>query len=322
MFRKCVLILPVSALALLSCNPKTADQLIVSPVTPTTSTGTSSRSMPDSIATYQPVFGTAATVRQFPFGSSNQVNTTLRLKQVTLNGKLWIAYQYDAQNRLIERTNYYTDGTHIYFQLSYSYTNNGLVQIASKLNKEAPYVEGSPQNNDLLPNRTIAYSPVDKGLAGLTKTINTIFTEWSQQADITQSHLGFSPSGAYIWSGTIDDQGKRTDGITYRRSEVGNILWARSIAPLDYWAVDYFTYDTKPNPFRTTGDSEMINMGELLSFNSTNTNNVVTRQTLNQPGATDSWRYEYTYRPDGYPSQMKSYRGADFINTIAYTYNQ
>lgn len=312
-------LLPVSLLVLLGCNSQTTDQIIITPLNPP-ATGMSSRSMPDSIATYQPVFGTTGTPRQFPFGQLNPVNTTLRLKQVTLNGKTWITYQYDAQNRLTERTNYYTDGVHIYFQLTYTYDNNGLVQVASKLNKEAPFIEGSPQHNDLLPSRTIGYSPIDKGIAGLTKTTNTIFTEWSQQAGIAQSQLGFSPSGAYIWSGTIDNQGKRTDGTTYRRNDAGNILWARSIAPLDYWAVDYFTYDTHPNPFRTTGDSEM--MGDLQSFNTTNVNNVVTRTTINQPGAGDAWRYEYTYRADGYPTQMKSYRGTEFINTIEYTYTQ
>ncbi|MVM35728.1 hypothetical protein GO755_37280 [Spirosoma sp. HMF4905] len=321
MYRNLYLLLPVSLLALFSCNSQ-PDQITITPFPSTKNTGKSSRSMPDSIASYQPVFGAAGTARQFPFGQLNQTNTTLRLKKVTLNGKLWITYQYDDQNRLIERTNYYTDGQHIYVQLSYSYTSNGLVQVASKLNKEAPFTEGSPKNNDLLPSRTIAYSPIDKGIAGLTKTTNTVFIDWYQKAGVAQSHLGFSPTGAYIWSGTIDDQGKRTDGITYRRNEVGNILWARSVAPLDYWAVDYFAYDMKPNPFRTTGDSEMVDMSDLLSFNTTNPNNVVTRQTINQPGAVDSWRYEYTYRPDGYPSQMKSYRGGDFINTVEYTYNQ
>lgn len=317
MCRNLYLFLPVSLLALLSCNPKT-DQTTITPTPPT---GSLDASMPDSIATYQPVFGAVGTARQFPFGPSNQVNTTLRLTQVTLNGNVWITYKYDAQNRLIERTNYYTDGTHIYFQLTYTYTSTGLVQVASNLNKEAPFIEGSPQTNDLLPSKSITYNSVDKGIIELTKTTNTVFSVWLKTG-ITESQMGFSPAGAYIWSGTSTDQGKRTDGITYRRDETGNILWARTVVPLSYWAVDYFTYDTHPNPFRTTGDTELVDMGESLSFNATNANNVVSRQMINQPGAGDSWRYEYTYRPDGYPAQMKSYRGNDFINTIEYTYNQ
>lgn len=62
-----------------------------------------------SIATYQPAFGVASTAQQFPFGQSNQPGTTLCL--------VWYAYSYDS---------------------------NGLLQVATKLNKEAPYVEASP----------------------------------------------------------------------------------------------------------------------------------------------------------------------------------
>ncbi|GAB4016135.1 hypothetical protein GCM10028808_43620 [Spirosoma migulaei] len=322
MFRTCVLILPVSLLALLNCHPKTADQLAVSPVTPTASTGSLSRSMPDSIATYQPVFGVTSTAQQFPFGQSNQPGTTLRLTQVTYNGKLWLAYQYDAQNRLSERTTYYLDGIHIYVQFAYSYAGNNLLQVASKLNKEAPYLEGSPQNNDLLPSKTIMYSPIDNGIAGLTKITNTVFTDWYQKTGIEASQLGFNSEGMYIWSGIIDNQGKRQDNRIYRRNEKSNALWDRIGTTAGYWTVDYFTYDTHPNPFRTTGDSEMIDMNDMLSVNSINSNNVITRQTINEQGGRDDWRYEYQYRPDGYPSQLKAYRHGMLTTTLEYTYNQ
>lgn len=42
-------------------------------------------------------------------------------------------------------------------------------------------------------------------------------------------------------------------------------------------------------------------MNDMLSVNSINTNNVTTRQTINEQGGRDDWRYESQYYPMGIP---------------------
>ncbi len=324
MNKKHYIILIFSLFSLVSCNSKTGNSVSIPPVALGTVTEKVKPIMPDSIANYQPVLGVAGTIRQFPFGPSNQLFTTLRLAKVTTDGKLTNTYRYDDKGRLIERTDYYTDGIHIYNQFAYSYNTEGIRAVATKLNKEAPNLEGVPQNNDLLPSRTISYSPIDKSIAGIVKTTNTVFIDWYQKPGIVQSHLGFSPTGTLISEERRDEQGKMAVSTVYRRNEVGNVLWLRTRTSSSYWDWDihYFTYDTNPNPYRTTGDSQLVSMSDLLATNTSNINNVITHQANNSEGGGDGWRYAYDYRPDGYPYRMKAYRSGILTRTLEYSYNQ
>lgn len=306
---------------LLSCKPITEDKTAITPVSVLPTKVNSL--VPDSIASYQPISGKPLTTRQFPFGPLNSPTSNLRLTKVSYNGKLWISYKYDDSNRLSERTDYYLDGIHIYNQFGYEYDTDGQIHVVAKLNKEASgSPEGSPQTNDLQLSRTISFGLGTNSVAELIKTTNTVFIDWYQKTGITQSRLGFSPTGALISEQQFDEQNRPSNYVVFRRNKAGNVSWLRMGVSPDFTGISYYSYDNNPNPYFTIGDPQLTSMRDLLSTNSTNINNVTTMESAYAWGGKDAWRYEYIYRKDGYPSQMKAYRNGVLTNSIDYSYTQ
>ena len=104
---------------------------------------------------------------------------------------------------------------------------------------------------------------------------------------------------------------------------MGNIGLSRTGSLSNQWQMLSFTYDNKPNPFRTTGDSQPIDFSALFGVSAvTNLNNALTQSSVNSQGGRDKWRYVYEYRPDGYPYRMLSYRNEELSGTVEFVYNQ
>lgn len=325
-----VLIICVFTL-LIRCNPKvdSSTQPLVTPVSPVTSvtfTGATNLSdplIPDSITSYQPQFGSANTIRQFPFGLADQSTTRLRLINMLYNGKIVRSYRYHEQGRLAQRTDYYTNGVQIFRQFNYSHGVNGIVSINSQLNKEAPIVEGYPKGSDLLPSASITFTPTTDSLSGLERKTQTEFAVYKSELGLVRSQLRFSSKGVLIWEEIIDEKDKTSQYTLYRPNELGNIVFSRVGALFNRWVTTRFTYDDKPNPFRTTGDPQPVEFSSFRGISAiTNLNNALTQSSINSQGGRDEWRYVYEYRSDGYPYRMLSYRNEELTGTIEFVYNQ
>lgn len=327
-------ILTIGLFALLiGCNPKedNSSQPIIAPVLPGTpvppvgTTGLSDPLTPDSINAYRPEFGLATTVRQFPFGLANQPATSLKLSSILYNGKTVRTYQYDQQGRLAQRKDYYTNGIQIFRQFSYAYGMDGVAEITSQLNKEAPVVEGYPQKSDLLPSATIVFTRPTDSLSRIERNAQTEFAVYKSELGLTRSRLGFNPKGILVWEETIDEKDKTSQYTLYRPNELGNIVFSRTGSLFNNWQALQFTFDNKPNPFRTTGDPypRPVNLGDMYGISvTTNANNALTQSSTNSQGGRDNWRYTYEYRPDGYPYRMLSYRNEELTGTTEFIYNQ
>lgn len=323
------LLLPISWLSLLSCNPMDgADQQIVNPIAAQEATAFVASAndadplLADSINAYRPRFGDATTVRLFPFGVTGQPTTPLRLMKVSYNGRVVRSYQYNDQNRLAERTDYYTNGIQIYKRHTYNYDDTGLIRVATRINKDAAYVEGFPKTNDLLPSATVTYIPKSDSIAWTQKTTVAELMDRYQKAGTTEARLGFSPKGELIWEEKSDEQGQLNQYTLYRRSQAGNVVFRRTGSAFKRWANFHFAYDNKPNPFLLTGDLQSIDLGDLNGMETFNKNNVLTQSSVNSDGGRDQWRYEYEYRPDGYPNRLTTFRNDRLTSTVEFVYNQ
>lgn len=308
---------------LTGCKPKDGNVTVLPATPPVGKTGLSDSLTPDSINAYRPEFGIATTIRQFPFGSASRPTTGLKLSTILYNGKTVRTYQYDEQGRLAQRKDYYTNGIQIFMQFSYAYRMDGVIKIISQLNKEAPVVEGYPRRSDLLPSATIVFTRSTDSLSRIERNTQTEFALYKFELGLTRSRLGFNPKGVLIWEETIDEKGTPSQYTLYRPNELGNIVFSRTGSLLNNWQSMRFTFDDKPNPWKTTGDSHPQTIGDLYGAGITNSNNnVLTQSYMNSAGGRDNWRYTYEYRPDGYPYRMLSYRNEEFTGTIEFIYNQ
>ncbi|WP_428659428.1 hypothetical protein [Runella sp.] len=321
MLKLCYFILSLGLFALLGCNTETKPRIIPPIFTPEIAVETSDPLLPDSIFTYRPVFGKNEPIRQFPFGPANSPDPNVRLTKVTSNGKLLRSYEYTTQGRLIERTDYYADGLHVYKKHTYNYDTIGIVHITSQLNNEAPnaYVYGIPKTNELSLSRKIGYVSLSDTAFKVLKTTNTVFTDWNQPKGIVETRLGFNAAGALIWEEKNNQWDRLAEYTLYRRDQIGNVILQRYGALSRKWKNQYFTYDTKPNPFRTTGD---FLLPEVVDFDATNINNMVTQRVIDSESRRDSITYTYSYRSDGYPDEVKLYRAGQLVGTIGFSYNQ
>ncbi|AQG80426.1 hypothetical protein AWR27_14495 [Spirosoma montaniterrae] len=239
------------------------------------------------------------------------------------NDKTVRSYRYDEQRRLAQRTDYYTNGIHIVRQFTYRYGVNGILSIDSQLNKEAPVVEGYPQRSDLIPSATVAFTTTNDSLSRIEKSTQTEFAVHKIELGNTRARLGFNQHGVLVWEEIIDEKGKISQYALYRPDEMGNIGFSRTGSLSNQWETFKFTYDNKPNPFKTTGDALPGNFSSLHGISvATNLNNALTQLYINSQGGRIEWHYVYEYRPDGYPRRMLSYRDKELDGTIEFVYNQ
>ncbi|GAB4034141.1 hypothetical protein [Spirosoma gilvum] len=275
--------------------------------------------VPDSIAAYRPTFGNASTVRQFPYSATNQPGIGIRLTKVLYNGRPIRTYAYNEQGRLTDRTDYYTDGTHIYKTFSYTYQAGKPVNIVSQLNKEANSTTSYPRNNELRPS---TQTTLTDSAGWIRKTTTVEFLDGYQKPGTSISRLGFSPAGTLIWEEKLDTKGAVNQYTLYHRNESGNVALRRTGLLNNRWETLRYRYDNNPNPFRTTGDIQSLDFGDLSGFDLTAINNATSVSSVNSEKGNIQWRYTYEYRPDGYPSRATIYRDERMTSTIEFIYNQ
>lgn len=327
MVKSFFLSLPVGLSVLLGCNSE-PDNLqpsdLVLTQEPSLSEASARQTNPmglDSMDAYRPALGPANTARQFPFGSAAQRPTGPRLTKVSFNGRTIRTFQYDGQGRLSERTDYYTNGVQIYRKFAYTYGPNGPERINSFLNKEAGYIEGFPKQSELRPSATITFAANSDTVAQLKATTVAEFLDGYRRPGTTSSVLGFSPNGALVWEEKTDEQGQLSQYTLYRRNQANNVVLRRSGYAFNRWDSHRFTHDDKPNPFRTTGDLQPLDLGELGGIDMMSANNVLEYRFTSSMGGRETWRYTYDYRPDGYPQKVTVFRSGRQSGTYEFGYN-
>ncbi len=328
MIKALLFLLPVSLSTLFGCHPN--QESFSAPIIPpdsaqeaTVLVATAKQAnglAPDSIDAYRPAFGASSTVRQFPYGLATRRAEGPQLASVSFNGRIIRTFQYDGQGRLTERTDFYTNGIQVYRKFAYTYGPNGLERINSFLNKEAGTVEGFPKQSELRPSTTVSYASASDSLALIRKTTAVEFLDWYQKPGTTIIQLGFSASGALVWEEKTNEQGQLSEYTLYRRNESNNVVLRRKGFQFNRWETHQFTYDDKPNPFRTTGDSQSLDLGELSGIDVMNPNNVATQSFASSQGGREIWHYAYEYRTDGYPAQVTVYRGNRQAGSYGFMY--
>ncbi len=162
--------------------------------------------------------------------------------------------------------------------------------------------------------------PADEAKSWLRKTYQRNDELYRQESETRRQRLGFDAKGQLVWQEGIHLTGADARIISYqlyRRDDAGNAVFIRSVGN-GYYATtpteEFLTYDDKPNPYRTTGD--------ITSLESTNVNNVLSRKVVEEAGRVTVYRYEYEYRPDGYPSRVRTYGNGELLSTKEFVYNQ
>lgn len=279
---------------------------------------------PDFVRAYVPNLGEGSQERRFPFGSNGLLSNSLRLVEVRHNyghGEHKMTFQYDSLGRLSKRISY-SQGF-IFIQYTYEYKGEKGVEVLKKENREASGVSYgvSLRNNDLVAGSLSHYEPISAPKSLFSKIVES---KLGQEPETKRLKLGFDNSGNLVQEEELYRNGVdeilRASKI-YKRDQIGNISFSRP-GGSNFWGVEFFTYDNKPNPFRTTGDITLLQdlAGEIS--NVTNFNNVLRQTILKKEGPTENILYEYEYRPDGYPSKVKAYRSGELQYTREFVYNQ
>lgn len=317
--------LPLVLLVLAGCKPEKDDVFYLLP-----SPEPIQKSFaPDSVLKYLPKLGNANQLRQFPFGPVGQPDNSLRLIEFTENNRSMRyknTFQYDQTGRLSQWTRYNKDGF-IFSQHSYRYDEGGKVEVLALLNKDAPSVNYGLQimTNDLVPSYSSLFEPVANNGALISRTDDVKTSFYIQKPGTTSSRLSFGTDGHLakqdvLYRNGIDET--ISSSRIFKRNEKGNLEFIHNLS-INYESVEYYTYDDKPNPFRTTGDINLLKdliPSELAGV--FNINNVMSMEIVSKEGVQYALYYVYEYRPDGYPSVMKVYNRGELISTREFKYNQ
>ena len=316
----------VALLVLAGCNPEKA-AVLYPPLSPEP---IQKSYAPDSVLKYLPQLGDANQVRQYPFGPTGKPATSLRLMEFTENNHSFeykTVFQYDPTGRLSEWTRYNQDGF-IWSRQTYRYDEGGKVEVTTEWNKGVPRVSSGIKlmANDLMPVYTCLLEPVVSNASLVMRTDEIMETPMNlQNPGTTRSRLSFGTDGRLIRQDALHRHGV-TENIVWSRifkwDEKGNIDFIHEVSST-YPGVYYYTYDDKPNPFRTTGDITLLK--DLLPGEWTgalHVNNVRRREIHSKERVQETLEYRYEYRPDGYPTTMKVYQRGELISTRAFKYNE
>lgn len=276
----------------------------------------------DSINAFRPVLGDADVVRQFPFGLAGKPTGTLRLSEVSKTFGSFpdkTVFQYDILGRLSTSTDYIETDVRLE-KRTYQYNGStSLPNTFTEINGIKIYGYLPPLKDELVPSVSTKYETTNETKSWILKSAEANPSVYSLKPGTTRTRQGFGAAGALVWEEEIYLQAADaiiTSYKLYRRDTAGNAVFIRSVG--DGYSVfpteEFLTYDDKLNPYRTTGD--------IMSLESTNVNNILSRKIVDQKGQVTTYRYEYEYRPDGYPSQMKTYRNGGLLSTNEFGYNQ
>ncbi len=273
---------------------------------------------PDSINSFRPVLGDANVVRRFPFGASDKPSSSLRLTEVNRisgSGPLKTVYHYDDSSRLSAITDYIEPDVRLEKRTYQRDGSSALPNISTEINRIKVYGYLGPLKDELVLSTSTKYEPTDETKSWILKSEEANPSVFSLKPGTTRIRQGFGMTGALVWEEEIYLNAADATITAYklfRRDVEGNAVFVRSV---DKYQVseETISYDDKPNPYYLTGD--------IVSLEATNRNNILTRRAIENGRATTR-RYEYEYRPDGYPSRVKSYRNGELDSTMEFVYNQ
>ncbi|MPR32620.1 hypothetical protein [Salmonirosea aquatica] len=318
---KSVRYLAIALLALAGCKPEKDGVFYLDPM-PVFEEKKGSPLASDSINAYRPVIGAANVERAFPFGTVNEpvgvrlleviekVTNSITNPSERYNDKT--IYEYGASGNLVKKIRQTTKGM-IWDINTYEPNAEGKIQIATKVNTGIDYFRGELNELSLFGNTL--YESTDEDFSWGLKSFQRYYSN-NQNSPIERTRLGFDAKGQLVWEEGIylDAASSRiTSYKLYKRDANGNATFTRYVNG-NYPITEHkMTYDDKPNPYRTTGD--------ILLPEVTNSNNILTQQII-ENGVITTFRYEYEYRPNGYPSRVQTYKNEELISTREFQYNQ
>lgn len=321
--------LPLILLALAGCKPEKDGVFYLPPVPETTQKPFA----PDSITAYTPKLGASDQVLRFPFETEAILSNSIRLTELTSvykGEKTSTIFRYDAAGRLSERTEYDKNGF-ILLKYKYLYEGSSKITVSIEMNKNNPSITYSPaKNSDLQQYSRVIFEPFLNDRAMIQRTDEVDWGGYGLKTGTTLSRLGFGISGNLVRRDVLYRNGA-DETVTYsrifKRDEAGNIAFIYSKSETQE-SLENFTYDNNPNPIRTTGDVMRLKdlAGEVTyspyTNNISNANNIMSERIEVKDNYIEEIFHIYEYRPDGYPSGMKSYRHGELISTRAFKYNQ
>ncbi len=286
---------------------------------------------PDSVLSYVPVLGNASQVRQFPFGPAGRPDTSVRLVEFTdYSDRRKVEYrtvfQYDQAGRLAQWTRYNKDSL-IYSRHSYAYDAGGKISVKVEKNQSTDIAElfyVYLKNNDLEVSYLSSFEPTAGSNVLLSRTDDVKTPFFIQTVGITHSRLSFGTDGQLVREDVLSSNGENAGVVSsriFKRNETGNIAFIHLKSAKEE-RVEYYTYDDKPNPYRTTGDVMLLKdliPGEMAGVS--NINNVLIAEVFSKNG-NSALHYVYEYRPDGYPFVMRSFYQGELTNTREFVYSR
>ena len=310
--------LPLVLLALAGCKPEKDDVFYLDPM-PVFEAKKSSPLASDSINALRPSIGAANVEREFPFGTANKP-VELRLLEVTekfndpnVRYENKTTYEYGTSGKLVKKT--YQTNTGIIWDINtYDSGTSDRVQVTTEVNKGVVYVQGYYRRNG-----KTQYEPTNETKSWVLKSYNRDDQYNGDNSPTLRTRLGFDSKGQLVWEEGIY-LNAASSGITsyklYKRDANGNATFTRFVTGTPI-TEEKINYDDKPNPYRTTGD--------ILLPEATNPNNILTQQ-ITETSVTGkyitTYRYEYEYRPDGYPRLSKTYKDEKLSSIREFKYNQ
>lgn len=250
----------------------------------------------DSTLLDRPQLGDANTVLNFPFGLGSRIKDDIRLIAIKNAGKPYQEYKYDDEGRLIEKIGYYSIGGQIASSTRYEYAISGISKIEYWGNVAGVMIESYPTTSEL---RLLSHEIFSNGNseAVLDKTFQKTEFQGSYYSPEPMK-IGFDKNGQKVWEARTNGGEIIMDYWVFNRDKNKNISFVKWRRNFDYEIGNQttYTYDTKGNPYATTGDA--------ADWRSSNPNNILREEFLNNMGNGTSTHYEYLYRNDGYPSRL------------------
>lgn len=221
----------------------------------------------------------------------------IRLVEVHLDGRRFLKFIY-KNGYLTDEINYSTDSRAIYLSTDhYNRDKQGLIKIETRGRK------------------------YDEGVIGTDTTLLLYSQTFSRLSDLSVS-TGY---GEYIFNknGSLLEQVHDYLSVVYNIDSRNNIIAANTTIkdgdPNSTTSAAY-KYDNQLNPFRTTGRISL--QSRYSTFETDYSPNNVSEMVFSNPKTNyiNTVRYEYEYRPDGYPTKLTIYDSNDQVYKPAFEF--
>jgi|GEM_PF-2446894 len=211
------------------------------------------------------------------------------ISEIRTDGKLQMAFLYNAQNQIVEIQKYFDDGTSLWESTRYTWKNNRL------------------DRSEFWSSHPLHLSSWPRPGKPLTLQNWETYEHDSQGRIVKQlNYLNNSGGNDYRSYSVIkyDNLGRKTEtnSFTPEGREINtNIFIYDNRNNLLQWMSSHWEYDDKPNPFRKLN---VPRQDESWA----SANNATSNFSRDGNGAKSNvWNYDYTYNPDnGFPIAMKT----------------